>query len=143
MRERGEIAARPDRPPARNARVHPTVQQRQQVLDGRAPDAGETFRQHVRPKGHRGAHCPDRQGLVDPGGMASEQVQLERAERVARDGGLSERAEAGIDAVDRLASVCGTVDHLARCVYPAGCVRRQRHRRVVVGNRRQLFQGER
>ena len=58
-------------------------------------------------------------------------------------GGLGERAEAGIDAVDRLAAVCGTIDHLRAMRLPAGCVRRQRDRRVVVGNRRQLFERER
>ena len=82
-------------------------------------------------------------GFVDAGGMASEQVQLERAERFVRNGGLSECAESGIDAVDRLGSGCRTIDHLPRCLYPAGCVRRQRHLHVVIGNRRQLFQGER
>ena len=46
------------------------------------PDAREALRQHVRAQRHRRADGADRQRLADAGGMAAEQVDLQRAERL-------------------------------------------------------------
>ena len=51
-------------------------------------------------------------GSSTPAAWLPEQVQLERAERGVRNGGLSERAEPGIDAVDRLGAGCRTIHNL-------------------------------
>ena len=65
-------------------------------------DAGEPFRQHVGAQRHRRAHGADRQRLADAGGVAAQQVQLQRLERVGRDLHVGERSESGVDAVGRL-----------------------------------------
>ncbi len=116
VRERREVAAGADRPAARHARVHAAVEQREQQLERRAPDAGEALRQDVGAQRHRRAHGADRQRLADAGGVAAQQIQLQRAERVARNRGLGERAEAGVDAVDRLVAGRLAIDDRARRV---------------------------
>ena len=49
------------------------------------PDAREAFREHVCAQRHRRAHGADGQRLADAGGVAAQQIQLQRAELVARN----------------------------------------------------------
>ena len=61
MGERREVAARADRSAARARRGWtPAVEQREQVLERRAPDAREALGQHVGAQRHRRAHGADR-----------------------------------------------------------------------------------
>ena len=99
--ERREVAAGADRAAARHDRVHPPVEQREQVLDRVAPDAREPFGEHIGAQRHRRAHRASRQRLADAGGMAAQQVQLQLLQVAARDDRFGERAEAGVDAVHR------------------------------------------
>ena len=85
VRERREVAARADRAARRHARMHAAVEQRDQRLERLDADAGEALGQHVRAQRHRRAHGADRQRLADAGGVAAQQVELQRVERVGRD----------------------------------------------------------
>ena len=67
--------------------------------------------------------------LADAGGVTAQQVDLQRAERVARDGRLRERAEAGVDAVDRRIAERLAIDDGARRV---DALRRRRARAPTV-----------
>ena len=58
MRERREVAARTDRSAAGHLRVDAVVQEVEQPLERRSPDAREALRQDVRPERHRRAHGP-------------------------------------------------------------------------------------
>ena len=75
------------------------------------------------------AHRAHRQRLADAGGVAAQQVELQRAERVARNRGLGQRAEAGVDAVDRRRRRGVTIDD-------ARAPRRRAARRVAARARR-------
>ena len=101
MRERREVAARADRAAARHERVHAAVEQLDEALERGAANAGEALGEHVRAQRHRRAHRAHRQRLADAGRMAAQQIELQRAERAARNRRLRQRAEAGVDAVDR------------------------------------------
>ena len=81
--------------------MHAGVQHREQVFDRPASDAGESFRQYVRPQGHRRADRAHAERLADAGGVAAQQVQLQRFERIAGNDRFRQRAETGIDAVHR------------------------------------------
>ena len=84
--KRREIATRANRAAARHARVDAVVEEVQQPLERRAPDAREALGQDVRPQRHRGTDGSNRQGVTDAGGVAAQEVHLQRAERVTRDG---------------------------------------------------------
>ncbi len=101
MRQRSQVAARADRAPARHLRVHAAVEQVDQAFERDAADAGESFGEHVGAQRHRRAHRANGERLADAGRVAAEQIELERAERAARNGGVGQRAEAGVDPVDR------------------------------------------
>ena len=88
----------------------PRVEQRDQRVERLDADAGEALRQHVRAQRHRRAHGARRQRLADAGGVAAQQVELQRLERVGRDLHFGERAEAGVDAVGRLVAARAAID---------------------------------
>ena len=123
--ERREIAARADRAAARHARVDAVVEQVEQPLERLAPDAGEALGEHVRAQRHRGAHGADRQRVADAGGVAAQQVHLQRAERVARDGRSRRARRTRVDAVDRRVAERLTIDDGARRVDARRGVRRE------------------
>ena len=102
MRERRQVAAGADRSARRHARMHAALSSAISASSVSTLMPGEAFRQHVRAQRHRRAHGARRQRLADAGGVAAEQVELQRFERVGRDLDVGERSEAGVDAVDRL-----------------------------------------
>ena len=101
VRQRREVAARPDRSAARHDRMDARVERVDQPVERRAPDAGVALREHVRPQRHHRPHRARRQRLADAGRVAAQQVPLQRPQRVPRNLHLGQRAEAGVDAVDR------------------------------------------
>ena len=59
----------------------------------------------------------DRQRLADAGGVAAKQIELQRGELIGRDRDFGQRAESGVDAVDRgVAARRVAVDDRARGV---------------------------
>ena len=99
--ERREVAAGANRAAARDARVDAVVEKVDQPLERRPPDAGETLGKDVGAERHRGANLAHGQRLTDAGGVTAEQVDLQCSKRLSRDRGFGQRAEAGVDAVDR------------------------------------------
>ncbi len=110
VREGRQIAARAHRPARGNDWVDPTVEQVDQQVERLEPDSREAFRQYVRPQRHRGAHNRNRQRFANARRVASEQVDLERLERIGRDPHVGEIAETGVDAVGRLVAVRELID---------------------------------
>ena len=76
----------PTDPRRGTTRMHAAVEQRDQRVERLAPDAGEALREDVRAQHHRRAHGAHRQRLADAGGVAAQQVELQR--RRARSGGI-------------------------------------------------------
>jgi len=68
-------------------------ERRDQRVEGFEPDAGVALGQHVRTQGHRRADDLRREWIADAGGMAADQIDLKRAQLIARDAHLRERAE--------------------------------------------------
>ena len=91
----------PTDPRLGHARMHAAVERRDQRVERLDANAGEAFGQHIGAQRHRRAHGADRQRLVDAGGVAAQQVDLQLRQIVAVDARFGERAEAGVDAVDR------------------------------------------
>ena len=123
MRQRREVSAGADRAPARHDGMNVRVEQREQRVDGRQPDARVAAREHVGAEQHHRAHGVRRERLADAGRVAAQQVGLQPVERVGLDADLRERAEPGVDAVDGLAAGglaiddgTGAVDAVARRV---------------------------
>ena len=127
VRQRREVAARADRSAARHDRMDARVERVDQPIERRAPDARVALREHVRAQRHHRAHGARRQRLADARRVAAQQVPLELAERVSRNLDLGQRAEAGVDAVDRRVARRVPIDDGARGVDGArGRARRAR-----------------
>ena len=77
-------------------------------------DAREALGEHVGAQRHRRAHVAHRQRIADAGGVAAQQVALQRFQRVGRDLDFGERSESGVDAVDRLVAARLPIDDRAR-----------------------------
>ena len=114
MRERSEIARRPDRTLRRNDRQDVGREHRDERLDGRDANAGVPARQRVGAQRHHRPHDGIRQSGSDARGVASNQVALERLDLSRRDRHVGELAEARRHAVDRLPRSHRAVDHAAR-----------------------------
>ncbi len=110
VRQRRQVAARANRSTRRHVRVNAAVQRVDEPLQRLEPDAREPLRQHVRPQRHRRADDGHGERIADAGGVAAEQVHLQRPERVWRDADFRELAEAGVDAVGRLVALREAVD---------------------------------
>ena len=129
--ERREIAARADRSAARHARVHARFSSARAARASRARMPEKPFASTFARSAIVARTARDRQRIADAGGMAAEQVELQRAERVVRNARLGERAEAGVDAVDRLVS--GRAARPPRARDASMCARAppaRRHRRT-------------
>ena len=75
----------------------------------------------VGPKHHHGAHDGFRQGVSDPGGVADDEVALELAHAIRRDGDVGKLAESRRDPVDALAARGRLLDDAPRARHrPAG-----------------------
>ena len=92
------------------------IERLDQAVERRAAHARVALREHVRAQRHHRAHRADRQRLADAGGVAPQQVALEVAERVPRNLHFGQRAEAGVDAVDRRVAGRMAIDDGARGV---------------------------
>ncbi len=143
MCERSQVTARAHGPPAGDARMHPAIQQRDQVLECRAPDAGVALGQHVGTQQHRGAHRPYRQWIAHAGGVTAHQIQLQGSERGARDCGLRQGAEARIDSVHWRVALGVAIDDRPRVLDELYRRRCETHLSPVVGNRDELFERQR
>jgi hypothetical protein len=138
MRKRREITAGANRAAAGHARMHATVEQRQQRLERFEADARVAFGQHVGAQRHGRAHGAHRQRRVHAGGMAAQQIQLQRREIGLVDSRLGEIAEAGVDAVDRRVAAGALVDHGARRGHAIARRGRQAHGGAVIGDGEQV-----
>ena len=115
VRQRREVAARPDRSARRHDRVYPAIDQRQQQLQGLDANSGKPFREHIGAQRHRRADDRHRQRIADAGGVTAQEIHLQLGERVVRDPHVGEVAEPGVDAVRRRVVVGGLVnDHACR-----------------------------
>jgi hypothetical protein len=123
--------------------MNAAVQHVEQPFEGGPPYAGKSFREDVRAQRHRRADRARWQRLADPGRVAAQQIQLERAKSLARDGRLRERAEAGIDAVDRCVAGGFAVHDSPRSIHAARGLRRKRHLLIAVGDGEKLADGKR
>ena len=123
--------------------MNTVVQQRDERFERLDANPGEPFRQHVGTQRHRRAHGAGRQRLAQPGGVAAQQVELERFERVGRYLHVGEGAEARIDAIGRLDPARAALDHGARRVHAEAGRIRQRDRFAAVRDREQLVDRER
>jgi hypothetical protein len=133
MRERREIAARPDGPAARHDGMHPRVERGDQQLERRPPDPRVPFRQDVGAQRHHRAHRARRQGRVDARRVAAQQVPLERAQRVPGNLHFRQRSESRVDAVHRRVASGVPLDDRARRLDRARRRGIERDRREAVG----------
>ncbi len=131
MRERREVAAGADRAARGHAWMDAGVEQRDQRFERLETNAGEPLREHVRAERHQRAHGGNRQRIADAGRVTSEQVELQRRELIGRDGDVGQRAEAGVDAVDRRPAREMPDDHFARRAHARHGVGRDADRLTV------------
>ncbi len=75
--------------------------------------------------------------------MASQQVELQRLERVGCDPHVGERAKAGVDTVGRLITAGAALDDVARRLDPFPRRGGQGDRLAAVSDGQQLFERER
>ena len=143
VRERRQVAARTHRAAARHDRMHPVVEQVEEMVDRLPANAGEALREDVGSERHRCANGAHRERFTDTGGMAAEKIQLERLQRVAGNRGLRQRAEPGVDAVDGAVGAGMTIDDGARRVDALNRVSGQRDVEAAIRNVDELGQRER
>ena len=133
VRQRSEIAARPDRAARRHARQDASVQALDQELDELDASSGVALRERVRPQEHRRPHDLVRIGVADAARMAAEEPQLELLDLVVRDRARDEPPEAGVDAV-RVLPTRDALDELPRGLHLAPRLVRERDRDPVDGD---------
>jgi len=143
MRERRKIAAGTNRSATRHARVHTTVEQFNQQLERATANPGEPFGQHIGAQRHGRPDCPFRQRLTNSGCVAPQQIQLQRAERIAWDSSFRQRTEPGVDTVHSLVGRRFSIDDCARRINTGGSLGRQGDGLVLVGDGAQLAKCER
>ncbi len=123
--------------------MHAAVEQVDQAFERAAADAGESFGEHVGAQRHRRAHRADRERFADAGRVAAEQIELERAERAARNGGVGQRAEAGVDPVDGFVARGLAIDDGPCRVDARGGGRREPDRGAFVRDRDEAVERQR
>jgi hypothetical protein len=121
--------------------MHAAVEHFDQEVERAAPDAGETFGQHVGAQRHGGAHRAHGERLADTRRVTPQEIQLQRTERVPWNGRFGQRAKSGIDSVDRLVAGRLAIDHGTGRIDPRTNARRERDWFVMVSDREQV--GER
>ena len=102
--ERGEVAARPDRPARGHDREDTAVQALDEQLHRRDARSREALRERVRAQEHRRAHDLVRVRLADAARVAAQEAELELLGELLGDVRRDEAAEAGVDAVGVLAA---------------------------------------
>ena len=103
MRERSKVAAGADAALARDDRHGVLVEQGLQRVDDQRPNAGKTAAETEQFQNDHQPHDMARQRLAEAGAVGENEVGLQLRQAVGGDGGVGEQAEAGVDAVDRLA----------------------------------------
>jgi hypothetical protein len=104
MRERREIAARPDRALLGNDRCDIGIEQSHERLDQRRADSRITARDRMRAQHEHGTHHRNRQRIAVAHRVAAHQIDLQAIDFVAGDARAREWTEAGVDAVERSAT---------------------------------------
>ena len=99
VRQRREVAARPDGAARRHVRQEARAEHRDEQLDRLDAGARVALRQRVRAQEHRRAHDVVGVRIADAAGMAAQQPQLQLGRLLGRDRLGDEPAEAGVDAV--------------------------------------------
>ncbi len=99
VRERSEVAAGPDRSPARNLGQDAAVETREQQLGQLGPSARVSAGERVRPHQHRAPNDLVGIGIADAAGMTAKEAQLELLCELGRDSSRDEASEPGRDAV--------------------------------------------
>ena len=105
-----------------------------QRLERLEADAGEPLRQHVRAQRDQRAHDRHRQRFADARGVAADEIELERGEIAGGNRDVRQRAESGVDAVDRRARRRVPIDDGARRAHARDRVGRERDTFVAVGD---------
>ena len=103
VRERREIARGADRALARNDRQHVGIDEGGQRLHGGERDAGGALRQRIELHQQDQPRDARRQRRADARRMRAHDVDLQPVEILRRDARLGQLAEAGVDAIDRVA----------------------------------------
>ena len=104
MRQRRQIARSAHRALRRDDRDDLGVDEAGEGGGGRRMDARIAARQRLELEHHDEPHGVGRKRFAGPGGVRAHQIDLQRVEIAIGDAGLGELAEAGIDAIDRLAA---------------------------------------
>ena len=102
MREGRKIAAGAHRAFLRNDGMDLGIEQANKQLGELDAATAETLGEHVGAEQQHGARFGLAERLAHAAGMAADEVGLELGEMVAGDADVSQLAEAGVDAVDRL-----------------------------------------
>src|SRR6266567_3958135 len=114
MRKRREIAAGANRAFFGNDRVHSTIQHVTKHLNDFEPNAAEAEREHVCTQQHHRAHLHFRQWPANSAGVAANKIELELAQRIARDANIREFAKTRAHAVNGVITRDDFFDQFAR-----------------------------
>ena len=131
MRQRREIAARPQRPARRHHRQHAGREHVDEELHELAAHAGRALRQRVRAEQHRRPHDLVREGVADAARVAAHEVQLELGRLPRVDVHVDEPAEAGVHSVGRPLVADDALDQRAGLVDLAQRLGRERDREAA------------
>ncbi len=142
MGERGEIAARADGALLRNHRQQIRVQKGQKRLDHPGAHARVAAGKHMGPQEDQGAGRALGKGRADPGAVAPDQVELQSFELVRRNADVLEMSEAGVDAIDLIASGEDPLDHGMRLLDTPDGPGRQRHADTAARHGRDLLEAQ-
>ena len=110
VRQRGEIARGADRTLCGDQRVDLTLEQRHQRIDELLSHTGMAARQGIDLERQNQAYDRIRQGFTDAGRMRQDEVPLQQFELFRRNARLRKQAEAGVDAIGRIAGLDDPVD---------------------------------
>ena len=125
VRKRREIAARADAALRRNQRHGVGVEQPLQRLDDERPNARMTAAKTEQLEDDHQPHDVARERIAEAGTVRQDEVGLQLGQPVVRDARVGEQAEAGIDAVDRLAAGNDALDRRGRVARRAAWPRRR------------------
>ena len=102
--QRGQIAAGADGATGGDDGVDPVIEEEEQGVDDRGPDAAEAFGEDVGAKQEHGADGGVRERIAEAAGMAADEVALQVLKLGGIDADVRKLAEAGIDAVGGFAA---------------------------------------
>ena len=113
VRHRRQVAAGADRAELGNARDDVLGEEPDQGIEGLEADAAPAGRQLGQPRDHDGAAFLASEQRTDAAAVKPHQVLRQRDAELERDRVHARRAEAGVDAVERLGAAGTVVDRLA------------------------------